>query len=1127
MLSIFVTQQLEVWTNQTRRRILLYYFCDGRDESRNTAVAVLRSLIFQMIRHSPALAEILLKTYHVQKSNLFRPTAIEPLWHIFETMVQESGQEIIYCWIDGADECEVGSLHHLLKKLKLFFQKAGQSRSSNVDEARQRKENAAKPILRMMIVSREEPECLVQELSTFSRLRIGSQSTQNDSQSIQVYIAAKAKEISAATGGSKVDEGLVSAALNKKAEGNFLWVNVAAENLKRASPVQISERLQDLSPDLTEMYAQILIAIPADWIPTVQALLKWTLVATRPLRLVELTVAIRLACRFAVNLQQVQTAISLCGSLLVVQRQECLVAHQSVYDFFLGPDARLQRDSRLLPFLFRESWVHSELTNQCVQYLQSGPLVLRRGLRKNLGLAGANRVASSDGSSLSSTEAKHLDQFPFMNYAVLSWPHHARMGEAIYTNYNIGFFADQSELRDVWWETHWLSTKTRGAWRLTLPHNFTPLHVAAYFGIVPLALHIESKGPLLNAMQARDSHKLPAIYYAVRKNQPRMTSFLLDRGTLNIGSDSFVPLEVDLMEEAVVAGEIEMVNYLLQRGTTAEQGTSGKPTVSDWLKLSLSGVQHWKAVVETVSTRVHWSDWRRIGHGGANESSLHTSASYGNLEVCKLLIQYGADTNAETDTHWKPIHNAAWYGFPEVITLLVDHGADPRAQSSKFYTPLHCAVHESHTECVRLLLEFDKVLDLKNAKGREAIHTACKSDNVAIVALLLDAGADINALCSAGGTPLFYAAASGKNQTVEYLLDHGADAEIKKPSTEENGEPISVIDIAKAKYHSATAAILTAHIQGERVPKTNLTSIESPQPEQQNAKHGERKGSWSPPSEEVEKPTFRFPPPPPLLRPSQPFSSNQSPPLSGPAVATLSHQGGQMAFVSPAHVSSAPQAFTANPNPVQGGCLTTPVTVNKPENITVLPSRPASSMLPSRPATAIPEVSQPATAPIGQPQFSVAAQPTSAGTSYPGPPPPYTAVAPVALKPESPHLVPPVSVVPTQFYAKPAPSAPQPLQQSYHLPQPAAPLPQPGHSQYLATQAYPQHGNTPLSQPGSSPYLGPQVYPAPGPPPPPSAPFQVNNTQAYYPGQLPSGPVHQLQRSKSIFDIKFMGKKIV
>ena len=478
--------------------------------------------------------------------------------------------------------------------------------------------------------------------------------------------------------------------------------------------------------------------------------------------------------------------------------------------------------------------MHSEHTNQCVRYLQSGLMIVQKGLTKGLKLNSANRVATSDGSALSDSEKKHLNELPFLNYAVLNWPNHARMGDATYTDYSSSFFAQKSEIRDVWWETHWLSTKSRGAWRLTVPHNFSPLHVAAYFGIVPLALKIESKGSLWNAMQARDSHSMAPIDCAIHKAQPQMASFLLDRGTLNISKISSIPLETEPFQDAIVTGEIETVTYLLKRSGNPEQLLSAaKWTTSDVIKSSLLAAKYWEAVVNQVAERVHWSDWRRLGHGGGNETPLHISAAYGNLDVCKVLIQYGADANSETDTQWKPIHNAAWYGFPEVIKLLISHGADPKAQSNDFYTPLHCAVHEAHTECVRLLLKYDVILDLKNSKGREPLHTASKSDNVAIVELLLDAGANVNALCKAGGTPLFYAASNGKNETLEYLLDHGADTEIKKPSTEENSEPVSVFDVAKTKGHKTTLAILNAHIQGERVPRKRSTfSTELSQPDQ-------------------------------------------------------------------------------------------------------------------------------------------------------------------------------------------------------------------------------------------------------------------------------------------------------
>lgn len=56
MLSIFLTEKLET-VAQSQDAILAYFFCDYRDNRRNTAVAVLRGLMFQLIRQHPKLIE--------------------------------------------------------------------------------------------------------------------------------------------------------------------------------------------------------------------------------------------------------------------------------------------------------------------------------------------------------------------------------------------------------------------------------------------------------------------------------------------------------------------------------------------------------------------------------------------------------------------------------------------------------------------------------------------------------------------------------------------------------------------------------------------------------------------------------------------------------------------------------------------------------------------------------------------------------------------------------------------------------------------------------------------------------------------------------------------------------------
>ena len=1106
MLSIFVTQRLEGWVKNAGLRILLYYFCDGRDEGRNTAIAVLRSLIYQMICYRPNLVDTLLKTYSVQRANLFRPTAIEPLWQLFETMVQESNQEVIYCLIDGADECEVDSLHHLLKKIRSFFERAVRDKSPDTGEVKDTKRNTStKTILRMMIVSREEPACLKQELSTFSRLELGSGFTKNESQALNLYAAAKAREVSAVTFGSKVDEGLLSTTLGNKAEGNFLWVNVATEALKKSRAGQINEQMQHLPSDVSDMYAQILLTIPSEWIPTIQALLKWILVAIRPLTTAELSTAIQLTCGSPIGHEQLMAAVSLCGSLLVVQRQEVLIAHQSVYDFFLGAEPKSRTWPGLSAFMFRETVLHSELTNLCIKYLESGAMVVRKGLMK---LKGVNRVTTSDGSTLSESEKRHLNQFPLMNYAVLNWPNHARMGNAMNTNYASSFFAPKSEIRDIWWETHWLSTKSRGAWRITVPHSVTPLHIAAVFGIIPLALYIESKNLLWDAMQATDSHMKYPIDYAVTRVRPQMTSFLLDRGTLNIPFDGLegMTMETYLLSDAVQAGEAETVKFLLEKGGNPDQKPYMPEKVSDWARVGIAAALKWKVAVDMTAEQLHWSDVRRASYGGTNEKPLHFAAAYGNYEVCEVLIKHGAKIDSETDTQWQPIHNAAWYGFPEIIKLLIRHGVDPEAQSRDLYTPLHCAVSEGHKECVIALLDLNVALEIKNSKGRVPLHVACKAGHLAIVELLIEAGADINALDNAGGTPLILAAANGQNETIEDLLDHGADINIKKPSAAANGPPISAFDVAKSNGHKSTMAILTAQAQGQRVPKKRPSLPTQPlladkpfvdgSAESLEGTPGSLHKTTSIPKTQPQSPTgpdttdkpgFKYPPPPPLLPTTQPVVPPQSPPLSRPVVAT---------FPTPSPVPHIPSVNVSLPPPPTSTLSQLGEKLDAPP---ALPPRPASSHIPVRPSTnQSPPLLQPATVPA---------------THGPFPPPPPQGI--------------PVGAMQQLHLSHGAPSS-QPW-----FPPPPQPIP-PGGVQ--SSSSPPQIHQPYQAPPPGYPSQHPQVYP-PGPVPqayapgvggpPQMPPFPANNAPGYYPGPPAMIPSHPVRKSRSFLDINVMGRKII
>ena len=54
------------------------------------------------------------------------------------------------------------------------------------------------------------------------------------------------------------------------------------------------------------------------------------------------------------------------------------------------------------------------------------------------------------------------------------------------------------------------------------------------------------------------------------------------------------------------------------------------------------------------------------------ESPLHRGCLQGNLEIIKLLVEYGANQSIKNKLGWFPIHIASFYGHIDVLMYLID-----------------------------------------------------------------------------------------------------------------------------------------------------------------------------------------------------------------------------------------------------------------------------------------------------------------------------------------------------------------------------------------------------------------------------------------------------------------------
>ena len=92
----------------------------------------------------------------------------------------------------------------------------------------------------------------------------------------------------------------------------------------------------------------------------------------------------------------------------------------------------------------------------------------------------------------------------------------------------------------------------------------------------------------------------------------------------------------------------------------------------------------------------------------------------------------------------------------QVVQLLLRFGADVDAQDDSHNTPLHHAAAVGDAELVRTLLERGALMDVAGEDGDSALHIAAYYGHVAVFKMLLDGGADEAALNDAGLTAREY-----------------------------------------------------------------------------------------------------------------------------------------------------------------------------------------------------------------------------------------------------------------------------------------------------------------------------------------------------------------------------------
>lgn len=479
---------------QDGSKTIAYFFCDSSSDVNRTAISVLRGLLYQLIKQHPTLMRHLLPTYIVRKDKLFG--SFDALWVVLLDIAKNSDHMEFYYIIDALDECDPDSQEVLLEQIHQTF---GNPNSKG----------SAPSNMHVLITSRPYHE-IRRSLSTVRSKDLATyEAVASD---LRKVIQEKVEVLSKRNRYPKALIADLSRVLEDKAEGTFLWVGIACDELAQVQSRNTLKTLEALPRGLNSLYQKLLeTAITTtgeDDEPMILEMLSFVAFALRPLTLAELSEACQLYpdeeedCR----LQFTQEIIDLCRLMIVVQGRHVRLLHKSVKDFLLRGTANID-----------DLEAHATLAHRCI-----------------------NNILQDF--QLESAELLPGARSGFLSYSTVYWPQHASLSKTKFTfiREHESFFRSNSKSWGKWRRRYnFLQVYFPG----NLDVGFSTLHAAARWGIPQLIQFA------INGIQIGSEHSEPT-----------------DGEILYVDSDFTTVDGVTPLVEAARSGQIMILKILLEIG---------------------------------------------------------------------------------------------------------------------------------------------------------------------------------------------------------------------------------------------------------------------------------------------------------------------------------------------------------------------------------------------------------------------------------------------------------------------------------------------------------------------------------------------------------------------------------
>nr|XP_014282185.1 serine/threonine-protein phosphatase 6 regulatory ankyrin repeat subunit C-like isoform X2 [Halyomorpha halys] len=294
-------------------------------------------------------------------------------------------------------------------------------------------------------------------------------------------------------------------------------------------------------------------------------------------------------------------------------------------------------------------------------------------------------------------------------------------------------------------------------------NHITALIIAAARGNLDLVMFLVENGADINNFvptSLNSSVVIDHLYYYIQ---------IFTRKPVFV-SDIKIPLSA--VAAAAYENQPEILRYLLENGGDVNNQGHG------WFVLFGPTYNGDAEVVEILFK----NGMDVNNHGPFGSTALHRVAETGNIDMAKLFLMYGANSNLTNNFGWTPLHVAALLGdnnTKPMVELLLDSGCDVNALTDGGFSPLNLVEAGSNLNFLNYLVKNSD--SLKFDKNRNFVESEHLEGQTEALQILLNHGAELDHQDDIlGWTALHWAAANGNIRGAKLLVrEYGASTTIK------------------------------------------------------------------------------------------------------------------------------------------------------------------------------------------------------------------------------------------------------------------------------------------------------------------------------------------------------------